>query len=197
MMTAGEMPDTFRPFLTIDGSKRGITIGGLIDEQSPFGQWRLSHQYCQAARILATAAKEAFSDAPETEEVGDVLLPTHLMMCHSVELALKAFLLTKGSTPKQLRTPPLNHDLMRLLELATAADLDVEPTVVQTIRSLASAATDFYFRYGSEEAGSIERAVDVFVPPIENSMSAIESIGSAVFIAVRATLKPPSSPAPA
>jgi hypothetical protein len=183
----GEMTDTFRPFLTIDASKRGITIGGLIDEQSPYGQWRLSHQYCQAARILAAAAKEAFSDAPETEEVVDVLLPTHLMMCHSVELALKAFLLTKGSTSKQLRTPSLNHDLMRLLELATAADLDVEPTVVQTIRSLASAAKDFYFRYGAEEAGSIEQAVAVFVPPIGDSMSAIESIGSAVFIAVRAT----------
>jgi hypothetical protein len=72
--------------------------------------------------------------------------------------------------------------------LSTEAGLKLQAEAIDTFNDLALAAKDFYFRYGSDEAGSIDKAVAVRVPRVDESLSAIDDICKAVHAVVRPLL---------
>jgi hypothetical protein len=49
--------------------------------------------------------------------------PRYFLLCHSIELALKAYLAKLGSTPKQLRDFDIRHDFDKLVTEAVQKSL--------------------------------------------------------------------------
>jgi HEPN domain-containing protein len=78
------------------------------------GLWRFSKEYLQAAALVSKAGNGEFSH------------PSHFLFGRSIELALKAFLLARGVSLKELRNPPLGHNLRNLLQLARRRRLGTE-----------------------------------------------------------------------
>jgi hypothetical protein len=52
---------------------------------------------------------EAFKQLPEERPEGRPSWPRYFLLCHSIELALKAYLALGGTTPGQLRQPERRH----------------------------------------------------------------------------------------
>jgi hypothetical protein len=78
-----------------------------VDRTSAFGVLRYAEDYRVVAG-LAHAAKGGFT------------VPAYSNIGQSIELSLKAYLLTRGVAPAELRKHAIRHTLAKLLELADA-----------------------------------------------------------------------------
>jgi hypothetical protein len=78
-----------------------------IDQTPALGLWNYAWEYAEAARQVA--------GEPELRNVA------YFLICHSIELALKAFLRTKGWEARQLKT--LGHNLEAALKEAERVGL--------------------------------------------------------------------------
>lgn len=86
-------------------------------------------------------AREFFAAAELVlNKAGEVSLPSYFLLGRSVELSLKAFLLTSGVTREELRSRKYGHDLDALLKEATKRGLekqipikDVERGVIELL----------------------------------------------------------------
>jgi hypothetical protein len=70
-----------------------------------------------------------FSDAARAVRIANknkVSLPAYYLLGHSIELSLKAFLLARGVTFKELKSKKYGHDLMALLSAARRHRLGTE-----------------------------------------------------------------------
>ncbi len=81
---------------------------------SPIGFHRYASEFATWARQAHAGMGEHFSPVP------------YYLYCHSLELVLKAFLLAKGVTQKELKER-LSHDLCKIL--LRAKELDIEQVV--------------------------------------------------------------------
>jgi hypothetical protein len=59
----------------------------------------------------------------------NVSLPSYFLLGRSIELALKAFLLSRGLTPPELKSRKLGHNLDALFDKAIALGLEDELTI--------------------------------------------------------------------
>jgi hypothetical protein len=77
--------------------------------------------------------------------------PRYFMLCHAIELALKAFLAHKGATYQQLKD--FGHNLTELLRDATQKGLSLTAPTHLSIVTLNEAHTKFWHRYPTPEGG--------------------------------------------
>ena len=102
----------------------------LVINISPLGFHRYALQFFDAAKSIILT--ESFSPVP------------YYLYCHSLELALKAYLLAKNIPIKDLKTTPLGHDLMNLLRTASDLGLDEIVPVSEIHRDEVRKANDYY-----------------------------------------------------
>ena len=90
--------------------------------------------------------------------------PRYFLLCHSIELALKAYLAKLGATPQMLRQFERRHALDRLVTEAVEKGLHLTPETQKGIRALAEAHAKFWHRYPRDD-GKIEVFVIMqFIP---------------------------------
>jgi hypothetical protein len=77
--------------------------------------------------------------------------PRYFMLCHAIELALKAYLAYKGATYQQLKG--FGHNLTEALTRATNKGLSLTADTQWKINNLNQAHTEFWHRYSDEDGG--------------------------------------------
>jgi hypothetical protein len=86
---------------------------------------------------------QAYRDLPDRRPPS---WPRYFMLCHSIELALKAYLLARGDTTAQL-TKEFRHDLPKLLARAVEAGLPLGVLAYSEIEHLGEAHGRLWARY--------------------------------------------------
>jgi hypothetical protein len=90
--------------------------------------------------------------------------PRYFLLCHSIELALKAYLAKLGATPQHLKQWVRGHKRDKLVAEAVEKGLHLTPETQKGIRALAEAHAKFWHRYPRDD-GKIEVFVIVqFIP---------------------------------
>jgi hypothetical protein len=102
---------------------------------TPFGFLRWAKEYLRAAD--ACPPTEGFSPVP------------YFLFCRSIELALKAFLLARGETVKDLKKK-VNHNLVRVLGDADGAGLGHYAVLSAMDRAEIKKANKYYSKKGFE-----------------------------------------------
>jgi hypothetical protein len=106
--------------------------------------------------------------------------PRYFLLCHSIELALKAYLAAHGATPSQLKG--FGHKLKKLLKKATKKGLSLSAQAKDQIRLLDKVHANFWHRYPPDR-GSIKD-----LPLIDHFVPAVRELHQAVGVAVRGTI---------
>jgi hypothetical protein len=113
-----------------------------VGDPSPFGMLRYAENY-------RVAAEQVIGDCDPLES--SLLMPAYNLLAQSIELSLKAYLLSRGMENKRLRGPLLGHNLSGLVaeseslgfgDLVLLDDLDRE-----LIASLSKYYETHEFRY--------------------------------------------------
>jgi hypothetical protein len=81
---------------------------------SPFGLWRYGNDFRLAAIAVLKANPRQFS------------MPYYFLIGQSIELSLKAFLLGRGTSLRELRGRKYGHNLEALMKLSQRRRLDLE-----------------------------------------------------------------------
>ena len=90
---------------------------------------------------------EAFLSA--ANQLDDVqLIPKYFLLCHSIELALKAHILGHGGTNGEIRK--IKHDLRAALKRARELGLQPAAEVEEVVRLVAPPHKDYSFRYTND-----------------------------------------------
>ncbi|MGJ5155397.1 hypothetical protein [Bradyrhizobium sp. HKCCYLR1023] len=111
---------------------------------------------------LAEEFLKAFRDLPREGPSGiPVSWPRYFMLCHAIELALKAFLLARGRTVPELRSRPFGHDISALMTEAIGLGLSIGPLARSEIDRLSKAHEEFWHRY-PRQAGDPVFVIDDF-----------------------------------
>jgi len=83
--------------------------GVSVDRTTSLGLWSYAKDFDEAARIVASKDEQRVS------------IPAYYLICHAIELALKAFLRGSGATLTDLRQ--LGHDLNKCFDRALSYNL--------------------------------------------------------------------------
>jgi hypothetical protein len=81
--------------------------------------------------------------------------PRYFLLCHTIELALKAYLAKVGMTPAQLRSFERRHNLSQLVTDAITKDLQLTSKTQDELKLLAEAHAKFWHRYPRDD-GKLE-----------------------------------------
>jgi len=103
---------------------------------SPLGFHRYESEFFRAAQDFKS--NDRFSPVP------------YYLICRSVELALKAFLLAKGVPEEKLRRKTLGHDLEKVLEKAVSLGLDPIVSITPQHKEELVKANKYYASKGFE-----------------------------------------------
>jgi hypothetical protein len=76
--------------------------------------------------------------------------PRYFLLCHSIELALKAYLAQVGAALEQLKRD-FGHKLDRLVDEAVKKGLPLPTATQETIKLLNKAHTEYRHRYPDEQ----------------------------------------------
>lgn len=145
----------------------GLFSGNVImgTKHSPEGFFVYASSYKRAAETLMA------------QGTSELLVPTIYLLAHSLELALKSYLLFKGVAAKTLANRPYRHDVAHCLSAAEAQGLFALETLTVSQRdAVASASTMF----DKKELNYFYEKPTVF-PDMEVLRSALHSVLSAVF----------------
>jgi hypothetical protein len=99
------------------------------------------YDYLNYARQFRTA----FDDIPERPPPQS--WPRYFLLCHAIELALKAYLLACDPTRMDIESHPSNHDLGWLMNEAVSNKLSLSETTCASIEQLTEAHQKFWHRY--------------------------------------------------
>ena len=103
---------------------------------SPLGFHRYASEFLRAARSVSVDS--SFSPVP------------YYLYCRSLELALKAFLLTKNVSIRELKSRDLGHDLVKVLDKAKTIGLGQLLTVTSAHERELVKANNYYASKGFE-----------------------------------------------
>lgn len=103
---------------------------------SPLGFHRYASEFLRAARSVSVDS--SFSPVP------------YYLYCRSLELALKAFLLTKNVSIRELKSRHLGHDLVKVLDKAKTIGLGQLFTVTSAHERELVKANNYYTSKGFE-----------------------------------------------
>jgi hypothetical protein len=99
--------------------------------------------------------------------------PRYFLLCHSIELALKAYLALIGATSEQLKYT-FAHNLDGLVDAAVAKGLPLPTITHEGIKHLNEAHTEFRHRYPAEEAKPVY-IIEQFVPAARDLLDAVSN----------------------
>jgi len=109
--------------------------------------------------------------------------PVYFLLCHGIELSLKAFILVSGGTARELKKPDIRHHLNALRD--RAYEFGYQPTNAKTdevISMLAPYHASHSFRY--RDPGFVR--YPVIADTIEVLTSMLDEIGPVIWRKVRA-----------
>jgi HEPN domain-containing protein len=90
--------------------------------------------------------EQAYHAVPEMPPLS---WPRYFLLCHSIELALKAFLTLHGESESDLKL--IGHDLKKLLKHAERRGLKLEPDTQRAVKRLARAHYEHWARYPKKD----------------------------------------------
>jgi hypothetical protein len=94
--------------------------------------------------------EKAYYSVPETPPFS---WPRYFLLCHSIELALKAFLTLHGESESDLKSA--GHDLKKLLKRTERRGLKLTPDTQDAIKRLARAHKEHWARYPKEDVAMV------------------------------------------
>jgi hypothetical protein len=95
--------------------------------------------------------------------------PRYFLLCHSIELALKAYLAEHGATVDQLKDD-FGHKLDKLVDKAAKKGLPLPTTTQETIKLLNKAHTGYRHRYPGEGPVYI---IEQFIPTARELLTTV------------------------
>lgn len=95
--------------------------------------------------------KQAYHAVPEAPPPS---WPRYFLLCHAIELGLKAFLMLHGMSEDDLQLK-FRHDLKMLLKRAKKFGLALEPNTGEAIKRLARAHREHWARYPKAFGGTV------------------------------------------
>src|SRR3974390_3001000 len=121
---------------------------------------------------LAEEFYQAFGDLPENGPSGiPVNWPRYFALCHSTELALKAFLLAHGWSEQQIRGRQFRHNISELMRAAMALGLNISQQSCSEIDLLSEAHEKYWPRY-PDQTGRVF-LIDQLEEPFVELLSAV------------------------
>ncbi|WP_315716650.1 MULTISPECIES: hypothetical protein [unclassified Bradyrhizobium] len=125
---------------------------------------------------LAEEFYQAFRDLPEKAPSGlPISWPRYFMLCHAVELALKAFLLAQGVPLKDLENNRIfGHRIDALLKEAHEHGLAIGPLERSELEQLHAAHAGYWPRYPMKKAGPVFR-IEPFEPYVVKLLEAVRA----------------------
>ena len=134
-------------------------------DHSPEGFFVYASSYKRAAETLML------------QGTSELRVPTIYLLAHSLELALKSYLLFKGVDAKTLAKQPYRHDLAHcLLEAEKNGLFAAKPLTMAQRRAVASASVMF-----DKKELSYFYQKSAFFPEMKQLQSALHAVISAVF----------------
>jgi hypothetical protein len=124
---------TFATFLTLrrdinPDRVRCLPVGAAKQTQQSVGHPPAGRDRAEGEEVMLSSDMIAFDYLQRAEEFYQafkdlrprppVNWPRYFVLCHSIELALKAFLLRSGIQPDDLRKHPIRHDIEALIREA-------------------------------------------------------------------------------
>jgi hypothetical protein len=103
--------------------------------------------------------------------------PRYFLLCHAIELALKAFLTLHGASEPDLKK--IGHDLKKLLKHAEKFGLKLTPDTQHAIERLARAHKEHWARYPREDDGeAVVYAIEQFE---KNAAELLQKVRVAIY----------------
>ena len=99
--------------------------------------------------------------------------PRYFLLCHTIELALKAYLAKLGATPEQLRQLERRHNLARLVTEAVEKGLHLTPETQEGIRALAEAHAKFWHRYPRDDGKIKVFVIEQFIRAVHELINTV------------------------
>jgi hypothetical protein len=122
---------------------------------------------------LAEDFYQAFRDLPKDSPAGlPISWPRYFMLCHSIELALRAFLLAQGANEAQLRALGTRHNIVILLNKAQKQGLGLGPLAASELILLSEAHAKFWPRYPRQDATPVF-LIEPFEPYVVELLKAV------------------------
>ena len=100
--------------------------------------------------------------------------PRNFLLCHAIELALKAFLLHKGISEKDIIAFEVRHNLAELLGMALEKGLELRPNIAPQIVLLAEAHRKHRPRY-PDKGEAARFLIDEFEPDAAHLVAAVSA----------------------
>jgi len=113
-----------------------IKVPTMVLHISPLGFHRYASEFLRATKDFKI--NDGFSPVP------------YYLICRSLELALKAFLLAKGVPQKRLKERNLGHDLEKVLKKAISMGLDKVLSITPQHEEELKKANNYYASKGFE-----------------------------------------------
>jgi hypothetical protein len=133
---------------------------------------------------LAEEFYQAYTDLPSRNPP---YWPRYFMLCHSIELGLKAYLAYRGATHEQLKKQGVRYNLRGLMRNAVRAGLSVKTETRSLIELLDEAHSGFWPRYPRGHGNPTDARKPVFV--IDQFSPAVRELLNSVADAI--TIKSP------
>jgi hypothetical protein len=144
-------------------AKQHISKAGQRDEPNPF----------TAFEYLAYAEQFYYSFYKLPDLLPSISWPRYFLLCHSIELALKAYLAKLGATPQHLKQWERGHKLDKLVTEAVEKGLHLTPETQELIRALAEAHAKFWHRYPRDDGKLKVFVIEQFIPAAHELLSAV------------------------
>ncbi len=94
---------------------------------------------------------EDFFEASSSHDSSRNFSPVkYYLVCHSIELSLKAFLLLKGVSKSKIKNRSLGHDLSKILEKCESLGINKIVQISDPQKSVISELNEWYSRKGFE-----------------------------------------------
>jgi hypothetical protein len=123
--------------------------------------------------LRAREFEKAYYAVPETPPFS---WPRYFLLCHAIELALKAFLTLHGVSEDDLMYD-FGHDLKKLLKHAERHGLKLTPETQEAIKRLARAHKEHWARYPREDI-TVVFAIEQFE---KNAAELLEQVRAAIY----------------
>jgi len=109
-----------------------VKLNTLVIYETPMGFYNYASDFAKWANRAHAEKSKFFSPVP------------YYLYCRSIELVLKAFLLAKGLTKRQLKDRKLGHNLIALLDRAKKLDLEKIIIINPEWESQLNKANEYY-----------------------------------------------------
>jgi hypothetical protein len=113
----------------------------------------------------------AFRQLPPEETITKSW-PRYFLLCHAIELALDAFLASRGVKPKDLQNPSFGHKIAPLMDDAIVRGLKIGTSAADAIKRLDEGHRNYWARYPRLEGGPIF-VIEEFEPYVVELLKAV------------------------